>query len=119
MSRYPDGIFAKKRGSRKTYEKEIETPYNPDKDEEVQKDIANLEELATFVRRSARRCELTETLLENISVIGGFYKKYNEFVPLQEESESYRRFHDAIRKTNLAKAAIIKDCDCKYKRKFY
>ena len=118
MSRYPDGIFVKVRGSINMYERELGTSYNPDKDEEVQKDISKLEELATFVRRSTHRCEMTETFLENISIIGGLYEKYNEFSPLKEGSASYRRFHDAMKKANLAKSVFAKDCDCKYKKKF-
>lgn len=119
MSRYPDGIFVKRPGSRRTYEKELVAPYNIDKDLEIQKEIARLEELSTFVRRSAHRCVMTESFLEKMTVIGGIHEKYAELMSTHKDSASHKRFHDAIRKTEESRRVFIRDCECKYKRKLY
>jgi|SRR3972149_3775339 len=119
MSIYTGSIFTKRPGSRRIYERELGTSYNIDKDEDVQREISNLEELATFVRRSAHRCDMTETFLENFGTIGGIHRKYTELVPIEPGSQSYKRFNDAIRKTNDAIRVFIQDCECKYRKRFY
>ena len=113
MTTYPSGIFKK---PRKSSDKES---YDIDKDPEVQREIAALEEFSTFVRRSAHRCELTEEFLENIGNIGGIYRKYSEINPLKMGSLSYRRFKSAMKKATIARELFIKDCDCRYKKKFF
>ncbi len=119
MSEYPTGIFTKKKEFRKTYEKEIGVLDNVDKDEEIKKDIAKLEELVTYVVRGAHRCDIMGEFLNNIETIGEFRNKYTVYRPLPEESESYRKFHDALRRSNLAKGVFVRDCDCKYRKKLY
>lgn len=113
------GIFSKRTGARKTYERELEISYNIDKDEEVQKELTRLEELSTFARRSANHCEMTDKFLENMFIIGGIYEKYSELTNLHKDSRSYKRFHDAIKKTEDSRSVFIRDCECKYKRKLY
>ena len=116
MSIYPGGIFVKKPGLRKTYEKEIIMPYDVDKDPEVQKEIVELEALSTSIRRSVHRCEMTDIFLDNIGTIGGLYRKYTRFTFLPKDSESSKRFNDAIRKAKDAKTVFIRDCECKYRK---
>ena len=117
MSTYPGGIFVKKPGLRKTYEKEIIMPYDVDKDPEVQKEIVELEALSTSIRRSVHRCEMTDIFLDDIGTIGGLYRKYTRFTFLPKDSESSKRFNDAIRKAKDAKTVFIRDCECKYRKK--
>ncbi len=112
-------IFVKKPGARKTYERDIRMTYDVDKDSEVQKEIIELEALATNVRRSAHRCDITDIFLDDIGTIGGIYRKYTKFTFLPKDSESSKRFNDAIRKTRDAKTVFIRDCECKYKKKVY
>lgn len=119
MAKYSGSIFVKKSGSRKTYERELAIPYDIDKDDDVQKEIARLEELSTFVRRSANRCEMTEPFLESMVNIGGIHQKYAKLMSLHNDSTSYKRFYDAIRKTEESRRVFINDCECKYKRKLY
>jgi hypothetical protein len=61
-------------------------PYDIDKDEDVQKEIVDLEALVTSVRRHAHRCDMTTEFLDNIEKIGKLNIKYSEFVPLPKES---------------------------------
>lgn len=117
MSRYPGSIFVKKPGARKTYEKEIIMPYNVDKDLEIQEEISELEALAASIRRDAHYCKMSDIFLDNIGTIGGLYRKYTKFTFLPKDSESSKRFNDAIRKTRDAKTVFIRDCECKYKKK--
>jgi hypothetical protein len=90
--------------------------YDVDKDSEVQKEIVELEALATSVRR---HCDMTDVFLDDIGTIGGLYRKYTKFTFLPKDSESSKRFNDAIRKTRDAKMVFIRDCECKYKKKVY
>ena len=119
MAKYSGSIFVKRSGSRKTYERELDTKYDIDKDLEAQKEIAILEELSTFVRRSAHRCEMTESFLEKMVNIGGIREKYATFMSLHTGSKSYKRFDDAIRKMEESRRVFIRDCECKYRRKLY
>ena len=115
----PDSIFVKKSGARNTYERDILIPYDIDKDPEVQKEIVALENLATDVRSSAHSCEMTDIFLDNLGIIGGIHRKYTKFTFLPKDSQSSRRFNDAIRKARDAKTVFIRDCECKYKKKIY
>jgi len=119
MAKYSGSIFVKRSGSRRTYERELTVSYNIDKDLEVQKEMTRLEELSKFVRRSAHRCEMAESFLENMVIIGGIREKYSELMSLHKESTSHKRFNDAIRKMEESKRVFVRDCECKYKRKLY
>lgn len=119
MSRYPGSIFVKKPGARKTYEKEIIMPYDVDKDLDVQEEISELEALTTSVRHDAHYCKMSDMFLDNIGSIGGIYRKYTKFTFLPKDSESSKRFNDAIRKARDAKTVFISNCQCKYKKKVY
>lgn len=94
-------------------------PYKIDEDPEVQKDISELEALATNIKRSADLCEMTDIFLDNLGIIGSIHRKYTRFTFLQKDSESAKRFDDAIRKAREAKIAFIRDCECKYRKKIY
>ena len=117
MGRYSDSIFVKKPGARKTYERDIAMPYDVDKDPEIQKEIVELENITTSIRRDAHRCQMTDIFLDNLGTIGGIYRKYTKFTFLPKDSESSKRFNDAIRKARDAKTVFIRDCECKYKKK--
>lgn len=117
MSRYPGSIFVKKPGARKTYEKEIIMSYDVDKDPDVQKDISELETLVTSVRHDAHYCKMSDIFLDNIGTIGGIYRKYTKFTFLPKDSESSKKFNNAIKKARDAKIVFIRNCECKYKKK--
>lgn len=117
MSRYPGSIFVKKPKSRKTYENEITMTYDVDEDPDIQKDISELEALATSIRRDAHYCKMSDIFLDNIGTVGGLYRKYTKFTFLPKDSKSSKRFNDAIRKTKDAKIVFIRDCECKYRKK--
>ncbi len=119
MSKYPTGIFVKDKDFRKTYEREIGIQDDVDKDEEVKNDIAKLEELVTYVVRGAHRCDVMGEFLNNIETIGKLREKYTSHKTLPKESESYKRFYDATRRSDLAKGVFVRDCDCKYRKKLY
>ena len=91
--------------------------YDVDKDSEVQKDITELEGLAASIRRDAYHCNMTDIFLDNIGTIGGLHRKYTKFTFLPKDSESSKRFNDAIRKARDAKTVFIRDCECKYRKK--
>lgn len=93
--------------------------YDVDKDPEVQEEISELEALATSVGSSANSCEMTDIFLDNIGIIGGLYRKYTKFTYLPKDSESSKRFNDAIKEVRDAKIAFIRDCECKYKKKVH
>ena len=113
----PGSIFVKKQGSRKTYERDILTPYDVDKDPEIQKEIVELENLAANVRRDAHKCKMADIFLDNLGTIGGLYRKYTKFTFLPKDSESIKRFNNAIQKTRDAKTVFIRDCECKYRKR--
>lgn len=92
-------------------------PYDVDKDPEVQKEIAELENLATSIRHDAHYCKMSDIFLDNIGTIGGLYRKYTKFTFLPKGSQSSDRFNNAIRKARDAKTVFIRDCECKYKKK--
>ncbi len=121
MSDYTGSIFVKhpEYKYKRTYEKEFGKLYNIETDPDVQKDIARLEELSTFVRRSAHRCEMTEEFLEKMYVIGGINEKYAEIMSLNKDSVTHNRFRSAIKKASDARRVFVHDCECKYKRKLY
>ena len=119
MNRHPGSIFAKRPGAKKTYERDILMPYDVDKDPEIQKDIVELENLATSVRSDAHRCKMTDIFLDNLGIIGGLHRKYTKFTFLPKDTESSKRFNDAIRKARDAKIVFIRDCECKYKKRYY
>ena len=94
-------------------------PYDVDKDPEIQEEISELEALAASIRRDAHYCKMSDIFLDNIGTIGGLYRKYTRFTFLPKDSESSRRFNDAIKKARDAKTVFIRDCECKYKKKVY
>jgi len=119
MSNIPSGIFAKKHCFKKQYVKEIESPHDVDKDEDIQKDIARLEKLASIIRHNANRCEITGSFFDDVKTIGGLHNRYSEHIPLPEDSRSHKRLLDAMKIVDFAKKVFIRDCECKFKRKLY
>lgn len=119
MSKYPDGIYIKKPEMRKTYEKELIKKYDIENDHNIQKELTELENLASSINRAAHRCDIDSTFLSNISKIGGIYRKYTEFVDLLKGSPSSKRFSSAITKARNAENVFIRDCECKYRKKIY
>lgn len=82
-------------------------PYDVDKDPEVQKEIVELEDLATSIRHDAHYCKMSDAFLDDIGTIGGLFRKYTKFTFLPKDSESSKRFNEAIRKTRDAKTVFI------------
>ena len=96
---------------------DIKMTYDIDKDPEVQKEITELEALTTSIISDAHHCSMTDIFLDNIGIIGGLHRKYTKFTFLPKDSESSKRFNDAIRKARDAKTIFIRDCECKYRKK--
>lgn len=86
-----------------------------DKDPEILKDIAELENLANSIKHSADHCEMTDIFLDDLGNIGGLHRKYTRFTYLPRDSLSSKRFSDAITKARDAKITFINNCKC-YKK---
>ncbi len=92
-------------------------PYDVDKDPKVQEEIAELENIAISIEHDAHYCKMSDIFLDNIGIIGGLYRKYTKFTFLPKDSQSSKRFDDAIKEVRDAKTVFIRDCECKYKKK--
>lgn len=90
--------------------------YTEDKDNQIQKEIAELEVLAERFRSGAYDCIVTDIFLDDLGNIGGLYRKYTKSEYLPKASESAKRFDSAIRKVVDAKRKFVRDCNCQQRK---
>lgn len=90
--------------------------YTEDKDNQIQKELAELEGLAESFRSGAYNCRVTDEFLDDLGNIGGLYRKYTKSEYLPKASQSAKRFDSAIRKVVDAKRKFVRDCNCQQRK---